>query len=346
MINQAYELNALIPNIELLLFKMFVSPSMTKEARAESEDLLAGNIFVEKGFKLHDDACHSLLETVTMRPKKKHYKKIIAYLTEHKDPKALTPELLSQMVSVGIELGLPETVAKMVRDLIVQEDVAMPKRAFIDFVLFLERCKGYEEDAKKFLTVVVKESSHLQIDYEMCRPVVNRILKHKGGPELVKFFEQIRKNIVLNANKAWNDVPVAEKNTELKRVRKEFFDGLIGDLVQNESYALSEIVMAEKLKEKFVVTAEDELIAVKIYAAQKKMEEYLEKFNLFFDDDGFKVDDDSVKVLSSTLVKFEDDKHKNDRLMLASKLQRHMRNELLPFDGDVLHDLVYVFAES
>jgi hypothetical protein len=36
----------------------------------------------------------------------------------------------------------------------------------------------------------------------MIRPFVIRILKHKGGPELVKLFEQLRKNITMN--KSWD----------------------------------------------------------------------------------------------------------------------------------------------
>ena len=40
------------------------------------------------------------------------------------------------------------------------------------FLLFMERCKGYEEDAKKFLMLVPSKSSHLQIDYDMCQPFV------------------------------------------------------------------------------------------------------------------------------------------------------------------------------
>ena len=42
----------------------------------------------------------------------------------------------------------------------------------------------------------------------------------------------------------------------------------------NESYTLAEIVMAEKVKEKFDVTENDELIGLNIYAAQKKFPEY------------------------------------------------------------------------
>jgi len=58
----------------------------------------------------------------------------------------------------------------------------------------MEKCKGFEEDAKKFL-ILTQQSSFLQIDYEMIRPMTIRIIKNKGGPEVMKFFEQIRKNI-------------------------------------------------------------------------------------------------------------------------------------------------------
>ena len=99
---------------------------------------------------------------------------------------------------------------------------------------------------------------------------------------MIKFFEQLRKNIVLN--QSWNKAETGEKNRELRRVRKEFFDGLIIDLMKNESYTLAEIVMSEKLKEKFQVTVGDELIALNVFAAQKKMPEYTEKYNVFFDE--------------------------------------------------------------
>lgn len=158
------------------------------------------------------------------------------------------------------------------RDLIIQDDANLHKATYMKFLMFMERCKGYEEDAKKFLMLVTKESTRLQIDYEMCRPFVVRILKSKGGPELIKFFEQLRKNIAMNAS--WTGKNSAEKAAELRRIRKEFFDGLIFDLMQNQSYTLAEIVMAEKLKEKFSVTVNDELIGLNIFAAQKKMADY------------------------------------------------------------------------
>lgn len=53
MINQAYELNQYIPNIELMLYKIFMSPLMTEAERKESSKLLTGNIFAEKQMKMH-----------------------------------------------------------------------------------------------------------------------------------------------------------------------------------------------------------------------------------------------------------------------------------------------------
>lgn len=99
-----------------------------------------------------------------------------------------------------------------------------------------------------------------------------RIMKYKGGPELIKLFEQLRKNIIMN--KSWDKSDPKEKGKAQKTLRKNFYDGFIQDLMANESYTLAEIVMTEKIKEKFDVTENDELIGLNIYAAQKKLPEY------------------------------------------------------------------------
>ena len=98
----------------------------------------------------------------------------------------------------------------------------------MNFVMFLERSKGFEEDAKKFL-FLTRQSSHLQIDYQMIKPIINRIIQFKGGPEVLKFFEQLRKNIQLNLS--WENVDAKEKEDALRILRKEFYNGLIDDLM-------------------------------------------------------------------------------------------------------------------
>jgi hypothetical protein len=43
--------------------------------------------------------------------------------------------------------------------------------------------------------------------------------------------------------------------------------------------------MSEKMKEKFDITENDELIGLNIYAAQTKFPDYKEKFDIFMDDE-------------------------------------------------------------
>lgn len=68
---------------------------------------------------MHPDVYRSLFETLTMRPNKKHYKKIVAYIRKFEDRETVSPLLIDQMVSVGMELKYPVTLGQLVRDLIV-----------------------------------------------------------------------------------------------------------------------------------------------------------------------------------------------------------------------------------
>lgn len=95
--------------------------------------------------------------------------------------------------------------------------------------------------------------------------MVNRLIIHKGGPEIMKLFEQLRKNI--NLNKSWEKKDKKEGYDELRRIKKEFYDGLIHDLMKHKAFTLAEIVMAEKLKEKFDINISDELIGLNVFSA-------------------------------------------------------------------------------
>ena len=48
----------------------------------------------------------------------------------------------------------------------------------------------------------------------MIRPMALRIIKNKSGADLLKFFEQMGKNLVLN--KSWADQKGPEKNVAMK----------------------------------------------------------------------------------------------------------------------------------
>ena len=62
----------------------------------------------------------NLLETLTLKPKKKHFKKLIEYI--RKNEKDVKPQLLDQLINVGIDHEYPVTLGKSIRDFIVQED--------------------------------------------------------------------------------------------------------------------------------------------------------------------------------------------------------------------------------
>lgn len=136
----------------------------------------------------------------------------------------------------------------------------------------------------------------------------------------------------------------------LQKIRKDFFDGLIKDLMANETYTLAEVVMDEKNKEKFPQSLEDELLSIKIYAKLLKMAEYREKFLLFFDTDQgpaqHELTPNLTTVLAKTLLNFEFDEFKNDKLMLTERLNRKMQNELIPYNADVFHSICHVYVES
>lgn len=51
-------------------------------------------------------------------------------------------------------MKIPVTLGQLVRDMIIQDDCNIQKSTFMKFLAFMEKSKGYEEDAKKFLTLV------------------------------------------------------------------------------------------------------------------------------------------------------------------------------------------------
>lgn len=48
-------------------------------------------------------AYRSLLETVALHPKKKHFKKIVAHLTEYEDKENVDSQLIDLITFIGID---------------------------------------------------------------------------------------------------------------------------------------------------------------------------------------------------------------------------------------------------
>lgn len=65
----------------------------------------------------------------------------------------------------------------------------------------------------------------------------------------------------------------------LKAKKRDFYDGLLRDLLNQQAYALAQIVYSEKIREKFEATVADQLIGLEIFASQRKLEEFTELYN-------------------------------------------------------------------
>ena len=118
LLNSAYELNSLIPNVELLFYRMFCSPVTTKGERAggqDRENVLLGNIFAQKKVALTYFGYRSLLETLVLDPKKKHLKKVIAHMSEFEKKEKVDGSLISLIVKIGIEQKYPVLLGKTMK---------------------------------------------------------------------------------------------------------------------------------------------------------------------------------------------------------------------------------------
>jgi len=285
LVNSAYELNGMILNIELLFFKMFISPMQTKAARkaGDSEDLLVGNLF--RGVNLNASVYRSLLESVALHPKKKHFKKIVEHMIEsqYNENSAQIPgDIIDLVVTIGIEQKYPVYIGQSLKTMLLSYDkFEVNTTTFKTFVLFLERCKGYEADATRFLTLA-NDTEHIQIDYKLIQPIFLRTIKHKGADEVLKLFEQFRK--ALKLNKAGSKLETNDRNQKLRDIKMNFYDGLVTDLMANSAYSLSQVIQSEKSREKFEPHIGDDLIALEIYANQRKMDEFSDIFKPLLSD--------------------------------------------------------------
>ncbi len=186
MVSQAYELNSLIPNIELVFYRIFCSPISTKDERkngGDRENVLHGNIFADKKTSLTYFGYKSILETLVLEPKKKHLKKVIAHLCEFEDKNKVDPYLINLIVKIGIEQGYPILLGKTMK-YFLQNGYKIPMEIFQEFVLYMEKCKGYEEDAKRFI-FLTSETEDLDFSYELVRPIFLRNMTHKTGNDVL-----------------------------------------------------------------------------------------------------------------------------------------------------------------
>lgn len=228
---------------------------------------------------------------------------------------------------------------------LLQNDYAVTRKVFKEFMLFMERSKGFEEDAKRFVNMTT-DTHNVQIDYPLLRPMFLRTIYNKKGPEVLKLFEQFRKNLKLN--KAWANKPKEERDAKLKEIKCEIYDGLVQDLLKVKAYTLMEVIYSEKLKEKYDMTADDHMMGLEIYAVQKKMAEYSTKFRSILTEsiEGISLDAHTCEELSRTLAYFDSNEFSSARAEMTEDLEREITFKRIPMTGKTFESLIYVFSES
>ncbi len=346
MVNSSYELNNLIPNIELLFYKIFCSPITTKEQRKdkESENILFGNIFADKDVSLTFFGYKSLLETLMLYPKKKHFKKVVNYLMKYEHRDQIDPKILKMIIKIGVIQKYPVFLGQTMK-FFLQNGYNIPRRSFQEFVLFLEHCKGYEEDAKRFI-FLTSETENLEFSYEIIQPIFMRNMNNKSGSDVLKLFEQFRKNIKLN--KSHKNLSSTEKSDLLKAKKREFYDGILRDLLIKKAYSLAQIVYSEKMREKFDITIEDQLTGLQIFASQKKIDEFSDLYLKLLNekDQTIVLSQPICESLALNLMEFDSDKEKLRRLDMAERLVKRIIQQQIGFSGKLFDSIVYTYTES
>ena len=81
--------------------------------------MLIGNIFHDlQDFKMPKQAYISLLQSVALQPKKKHYKKIIQYVVLNEGPSELSSDLIDMINFIGIDQRYPVLLGSTMKYLI------------------------------------------------------------------------------------------------------------------------------------------------------------------------------------------------------------------------------------
>ena len=150
----------------------------------------------------------------------------------------------------------------------------------------------------------------------------------------------------MKLNKSHDSLDAEEKAEKLKKIKGDFYDGLMNDLLNVKSYQLAQVIYSEKLRENFGVTIADQMIGLEIFASQRKMTEYREIFDELSDEKK-EMDQHTAEELVRTLTYFEsDDKFRGQMLEMVEIVQNTINDQRIHLSSKLLDDLMTVYTES
>lgn len=100
------------------------------------------------------------------------------------------------------------------------------------------------------------------------------------------------------------------------------------------------------MREKFEANIQDQLTGLEIFAVQKKIGDYVEKFKELVNSDQWKFDQTIAEELGRTLMYFDGENEKQQRLDLTELLQNRIMVNGITFSAKLFDSLVYVYTES
>ncbi len=141
----------------------------------------------------------------------------------------------------------------------------LPVELVQQVILYLESCKGFEEDAKLFL-FFLGNSPHYDLDWPTAAPLFMRYILHRDFDSLIGFYEQFRKKLKINTQKD------PEPGLLLGKSRELHFE-LIRVLTKHRRYKAGKIILNELTIQMMGEEAplfenkEEALLVAKLYAA-------------------------------------------------------------------------------
>ena len=179
----------------------------------------------------------------------------------------------------------------------------------------------------------------------MLRPLFQRTMQFKAGQDVLKLFEQFRKN--LKVNRSGRNMEPEEKSAVQKQLKREYYDGLLRDLLNKKAYKLAQIIYGEKTREKFEADIKDQIIGMQIFSSQQKMEEYKELYaGLLQSDSQFEIDQQVCEEIGQTLQKFKNDEYQRDVLDMCDQLQYKILDNDITMTSNLFDNLVRQYTEA
>lgn len=112
------------------------------------------------------------------------------------------------------------------------------------------------------------------------------------------------------------------RSEKLKTLKRNFYDGLIKDLLEKKAYQLAQVIYSEKKREKFDITLNDQIVGFEIFGAQKKLDEYKDIYaEVIRDGSDYALNLYLCEEVARTMLYFKADEHQRDVLEMSDTLK-------------------------